>query len=102
MGESREGGWCKARMIEKENVTADSNLISFGRLCRSAIDDHRPSTNTGQCAIGTAGQFGVGGNTRPQDAVDPGTKGIPVGVLRRGRVQNRARHADRHCAGRIQ
>ena len=30
-------------------VTADSNLISFGRLCRSAIDH---STNTGQCAIG--------------------------------------------------
>ena len=34
-------------------VTADSNLISFGRLYRSAIDHHRHSTDTGQCAIGT-------------------------------------------------
>ncbi len=33
-------------------VTADSNLISFGRLCRSAIDH---STNSGQYVIGTGG-----------------------------------------------
>jgi hypothetical protein len=28
----------------------------------SGIDHHRQSTNTGQCAIGTGGQFGGGGN----------------------------------------
>ncbi len=28
-------------------VTADSNLISFGRLYRSAIDHHRQSTDLG-------------------------------------------------------
>jgi len=43
-------------------VTADSNSISFRRLCRSAIDHRRRSTSTGQCAIGRSGQFGVGGN----------------------------------------
>ena len=45
------------------DVPAAPNLISFGRWCRSAIDHHRQSTNTGQCAIGTGGKFGVGGNT---------------------------------------
>ena len=35
-----------------KSVTADSNLIRFGRLYRSAIDHHRHSTNYGQFAIG--------------------------------------------------
>ena len=34
-------------------VLADPKLIGFGRLYRSAIDHHRHSTDTGQCAIGT-------------------------------------------------
>ena len=34
------------------DVLVTPNLISFRRLCRSAIDHHRPSTDTGQCAIG--------------------------------------------------
>ena len=42
-------------------VTADSNLIGFGMLYRSAIDHHH-STNTDQCAIGARGQFGGGGD----------------------------------------
>lgn len=44
------------------NVATDSNLISFGRLCRPAVDLLRLSTNTGQCTIGKGGQFGVDGN----------------------------------------
>ena len=44
------------------DVLVTPNLISFRRLCRSAIDHHRPSTDTGQCAIGMGGQFGVGGD----------------------------------------
>ena len=44
-------------------VPADSNLISLGRLCQSAIDHHRHSTNTGQCVIGTDGQNSFGRNT---------------------------------------
>jgi len=32
-------------------------LISFGSLCRSAIDHHRHSTNTGPCAAGTGNQL---------------------------------------------
>ena len=40
-------------------VPADSKLISCERLCRSAIDHRRHTTNTGQCAIGTGGQFRV-------------------------------------------
>ena len=52
----------------------------FGRLCRSAIDHHRHSTKTGQCAIGTGGQYQVGENTagpplvaasRPLQFLDP-------------------------------
>ena len=42
----------------------DSNTISFRRLCRSAIDHRHQSTNTGQYAIGTGGQFGGGGNNQ--------------------------------------
>ncbi len=45
-------------------VTTDSNSISFRRLCRSAIDHRRHSTDTGQYAIGTGGQFGGGGDNR--------------------------------------
>ena len=43
-------------------VTADSNLISFRRLYRSAIN-HRNSTDTGHCVIGMGGQFWIGGNS---------------------------------------
>ena len=50
-------------LLLRLSSTADSNLISFSRLCRSAIDHHRHSTNTGQYAIGAGGQFGVGVNT---------------------------------------
>ena len=32
----------------------------FGRLCRYAIDHRRHSIGTGQCVIGTGGQFGIG------------------------------------------
>ena len=42
-------------------VTADSNFISFGRLCRSAIDHRHYSINTGQCAIGTGVSLGSAG-----------------------------------------
>ena len=45
-------------------IIAAANLISFGRLCRSAIDHHRHSTDAGQCAIGTGGQFGAVGTRR--------------------------------------
>ena len=41
-------------------VTADSNSISFSRLCRSAIDHHRHSINTGQCAISRVVNLGAG------------------------------------------
>ena len=51
---------CRIRPLQSYNVTADSNLI--GRLYRSAID-HRHSTNTGQYAIGTGGQFGGAAGT---------------------------------------
>ena len=44
-------------------VTADSNLISFGRLYRSAIDHHRQSTDLGQCDVSATGQFRIGGNS---------------------------------------
>ena len=40
------------RVKKPVGVTAAPNLISFGRLCRSAIDHRRHSTNAGQCAIG--------------------------------------------------
>ena len=48
-------------------VTATSNLISFRRLCRSAIDHRRQSTNTGQCAIGTVVSLGAAGTLTPLD-----------------------------------
>ena len=44
-------------------VPADSNLISFGRWCRSAIDHHRDSIVTGQYVIGTGDQHSFGRNT---------------------------------------
>ncbi len=53
-------------------VTAASNSISFRRLCRSAIDHRRHSTNPGQCAIGMGGQFGGGGNRLWEQAVGTG------------------------------
>ena len=49
-------------------VTADSNSISFGKLCRSEIEHHRHSKDTGQCAIGTRG--GGGGNTSVLDLLN--------------------------------
>ena len=36
----------------------------FGRLCRSEIDHRRHSTDTGQYAIGTGGQYQVGENSQ--------------------------------------
>ena len=52
------------------HVTADSNLISFRRLYRSAIDHHRQSTDARKYAFGTGGQFWGGGNTRVCRAVE--------------------------------
>ena len=43
-------------------------LDQFLQIVPIAIDHHRHSTDTGQCAIGTGGQFGGGGNMRPQHA----------------------------------
>ena len=65
MGEDRESRWRESYGLttcDPQSVPADSNLISFCRLCRSAIDHHRHSTNSGQCAIGAGGQFGGDGN----------------------------------------
>ena len=67
-------------MHKPMDVTATPNLISFRMWCRSAIDHRRHSIDTGQCAIGTGGQFGGGGNTagpplvaasRPLQFLDP-------------------------------
>ena len=44
-------------------VTADLRLTTSGGLYRSAGDHDHHSTVTGQYAISTGGQFGVGGNT---------------------------------------
>ena len=43
-------------------VTADLRLTTSGGLYRSAGDHDHHSTVTGQYAISTGGQFGVGGN----------------------------------------
>ncbi len=57
-------------------VTAASNSISFRRLCRSAIDHHRHSTDAGRCAIGRGGQFGGGGNRRARKVGDYDAYGL--------------------------
>jgi hypothetical protein len=45
------------------SVAADLRLISLGRSCRTIIDHHCYSTDTGQYEIGIGGQSGIGGNT---------------------------------------
>ena len=58
-------------------VTAAPNLTSFRRLCRSAIDHDRQSTNTGQCADRPGVQFGGGGNTSHTAVIDSGCVLLP-------------------------
>ena len=63
MGEDRESRWRESYGLttcDPQSVPADSNSISFGKLCRSAIDHHRHSINTGQCAISRVVNLGAG------------------------------------------
>ena len=48
--------------LAAQNYRGFCSFLLFGPT-RSAIDHHRRSTNTGQCAIGTGGRFGGGGNS---------------------------------------
>ena len=55
----------KKRLPDDHAETTEAALLppildQLGRLRRSAIDHHRHSTNTGQCAIGTGGQYSFG------------------------------------------
>ena len=51
------GGWFQPEFYHR--FASDQ----FRRVVPIAIDHHRHSTDTGQCAIGTGGQFGGGGST---------------------------------------
>ena len=47
--------------LAAQNYRGFCSFLLFGPT-RSAIDHHRHSTNTGQCAIDTGGRFGDSGN----------------------------------------